>query len=177
MQYPYQIQSAQAYYNAYKSSVENPEAFWADIAAHFTWQKPWNKVLTWNFAEPSVKWFIGGRVNITENCLDRHIAENGNTPAIIWEPNNPNEANRTITYSQLLLQVNQLAQVLINNGVKKGDRVCIYMGMIPELAIALLACARVGAVHSVVFGGFSAQSISDRIKDAQADFVITCDGA
>jgi len=177
MSYPYQIQSAQAYYHAYKSSVENPEAFWADIAAHFTWQKPWNKVLTWNFAEPSVKWFIGGRVNITENCLDRHIAENGNTPAIIWEPNNPNEANRTITYSQLLLQVNQLAQVLINNGVKKGDRVCIYMGMIPELAIALLACARVGAVHSVVFGGFSAQSISDRINDAQADFVITCDGA
>jgi acetyl-CoA synthetase len=173
----YQISSLEQYHQAYKKSVDDPEGFWADVASQFLWHKKWDKVLEWNFREPSIKWFAGGKLNITENCLDRHIANLGDTPAIIWEPNDPNELTRTLTYSDLLFRVKQFAHVLKNNGVKKGDRVCIYMGMIPELAIAVLACARIGAIHSVVFGGFSAQSISDRLQDAQAKFVITCDGA
>jgi acetyl-CoA synthetase len=147
-----------------------------DIASQFLWRKKWDKVLTWNFKEPKVKWFEGGKLNITENCLDRHVANLGDNPAIIWEPNNPNEHTRTITYTELLFKVKQFSHVLKNNGVKKGDRICIYMGMVPELAIAVLACARIGAIHSVVFGGFSAQSIADRLQDAQGKFVITCDG-
>jgi len=134
-------------------------------------------VLEWNFTEPNVKWFIGGKLNITENCLDRHLGTLGSTPAIIWEPNDPEEHHRVLTYRDLYNKVIQFANVLKNNGVKKGDRVCIYMGMIPELAIAVLACARIGAIHSVIFGGFSAQSIADRLYDAQAEYVITCDGA
>ena len=177
MSYPYQIKNIEAYHEAYKNSIENPEKFWGDIAEHFFWRKKWDKVLEWNFKEPSIKWFQGGKLNITENCLDRHLNTMGDTPAIIWEPNNPEEQHRTITYKQLHHKVCQFAQVLINNGVKKGDRVCIYMGMIPELAIAVLACARIGAIHSVIFGGFSAQSIADRLEDAQATFIITCDGA
>jgi acetyl-CoA synthetase len=133
--------------------------------------------LEWNFKDPKVEWFKGGQLNITENCLDRHLATRGNQPAIIWEPNDPNEEHRIITYHQLHTKVCQFTQVLINNGVKKGDRVCIYMGMIPELAIAVLACARMGAIHSVIFGGFSAQSIADRLEDAKATCIITCDGA
>jgi len=164
--YPYQIASLEQYHEVYKKSVEDPEGFWAEIASHFSWRKPWDKVLSWNFKTPEVKWFEGGKLNITENCLDRHIDKLGDTPAIIWEPNNPGSASRTITYRELLFKVKQFANVLKNNGVKKGDRVCIYMGMIPELAIALLACARIGAIHSVIFGGFSARSISDRLQDA-----------
>jgi acetyl-CoA synthetase len=133
--------------------------------------------LEWNFKDPKVEWFKGGQLNITENCIDRHLATRGNQPAIIWEPNDPNEEHRIITYHQLHTKVCQFTQVLINNGVKKGDRVCIYMGMIPELAIAVLACARMGAIHSVIFGGFSAQSIADRLEDAKATCIITCDGA
>jgi acetyl-CoA synthetase len=133
--------------------------------------------LEWNFKEPKIEWFKGGKLNITENCLDRHIATRGDQPALIWEPNAPDEHNRTLSYKILLEKVCQFAHVLKNNGVKKGDRVCIYMGMIPELAISVLACARIGAIHSVVFGGFSAQSISDRLQDAQAEFIVTCDGA
>jgi len=177
MAYPYQITSLEAYKEAYQQSIDNPEAFWADVAENFTWKKKWDKVLDWNFTEPSVKWFSGAQLNITENCLDRHIAEYGNTPALIWEPNDPTEKNRLLTYSKLLERVCQFGQVLKNNGVKKGDRVCIYMGMIPELAIVTLACARIGAIHSVIFGGFSAQSIADRLYDAQAEFIVTCDGA
>jgi acetyl-CoA synthetase len=177
MSYPYQIKSLEAYHTAWKKSVEDPEGFWGDIASHFQWKKPWNKVLDWNFREPSVKWFDGAQLNITENCIDRHLTDKANQPAIIWEPNNPNDQQRILTYSQLHLKVNQFAHVLKNNGVKKGDRVCIYMGMIPELAIAVLACARIGAIHSVIFGGFSAQSIADRLQDAKAEFIITCDGA
>ena len=128
-------------------------------------------------SEPKVEWFKGAQLNITENCLDRHLENNGNTPAIIWEPNNPVESHRIITYKELHKKVCDFSQVLINNGIKKGDRVCIYMGMIPELAIAVLACARIGAIHSVIFGGFSAQSIADRVQDAHAEFIITCDGA
>lgn len=177
MAVPYQIRSIDQYNMAYAYSKANPEEFWAGVAEHFEWQKKWDKVLSWNFEEPSVKWFEGGKLNITENCLDRHAATQGDKPAIIWEPNDPEDHHRVITYKDLLHKVNQFANVLKNNGIKKGDRVCLYMGMIPELAIAVLACARIGAVHSVIFGGFSAQSIADRIQDAQACAVITCDGA
>lgn len=177
MSYPYQIKSLEQYRETYARSIETPEAFWGEIADHFVWHRKWDKVLEWNFTEPRVRWFSGGQLNITENCLDRHLAENADTPAIIWEPNDPEEHHRILTYRDLHFKVNQFANVLRNNGVKKGDRVCIYMGMVPELAIAVLACARIGAVHSVVFGGFSAQSIADRIDDAQAEYVITCDGA
>lgn len=173
----YQITSLEQYHRDYKKSVEDPEGFWSNIASQFLWKKKWDTVLSWNFKEPSVKWFAGGKLNITENCLDRHIANLGDSPAIIWEPNDPKEATRTLTYSELLFKVKQFSNVLKNNGIKKGDRVCIYMGMVPELAVAVLACARLGAIHSVVFGGFSAQSIADRLQDAQARFVITCDGA
>ncbi|MBP6427768.1 MAG: acetate--CoA ligase, partial [Bacteroidia bacterium] len=165
------------YHSAYKKSIENPEKFWEEIAETFYWTKKWNNVLEWNFSEPKIKWFEGGQLNITENCLDRHIEKLGNTPAIIWEPNDPEEHHRVLTYKELLFKVKQFSNVLKNNGVQKGDRVCIYMGMIPELAIAVLACARIGAVHSVVFGGFSAQSIADRLLDAKAEYIVTCDGA
>jgi len=177
MSYPYQIKNLEGYHEAYKKSIQNPDAFWGEVAAHFTWHKKWNKVSTWNFKDPSIHWFEGGKLNITENCLDRHLNTMGDKPAIIWEPNDPAEQHRILTYKQLHLKVCQFAQVLYNNGVKKGDRVCIYMGMIPELAIAVLACARIGAIHSVIFGGFSAQSIADRLDDAKANFIITCDGA
>ena len=177
MSYPFQIKSYEEYQKMYQDSIDHPEQFWNDIAEHFLWRKKWDKVLEWNFTSPDVKWFINGKLNITENCLDRHLTDRGDTPAIIWEPNDPNEAKRTLTYNQLHEQVCRFAQVLRNNGIQKGDRVCIYMGMVPELPIALLACARIGAIHSVIFGGFSAQSISDRLQDAQAGFIITCDGA
>jgi acetyl-CoA synthetase len=177
MAYPYQIKNFEEYQQAYHQSVVDPEGFWANVADHFMWRRKWDKVLEWNFTEPNVKWFQGGKLNITENCLDRHLGTLGNTPAIIWEPNDPEERHRILTYRELYNKVCQFSNVLKNNGVKKGDRVCIYMGMIPELAIAVLACARIGAIHSVVFGGFSAQSIADRIQDAQCNLVITCDGA
>ena len=177
MSYPFQIKSFDEYKAVYKKSVDDPEGFWGDVASSFFWRKKWDKVLEWNFTEPNVKWFIGGKLNITENCLDRHLGTLGSTPAIIWEPNDPEEHHRVLTYRDLYNKVIQFANVLKNNGVKKGDRVCIYMGMIPELAIAVLACARIGAIHSVIFGGFSAQSIADRLYDAQAEYVITCDGA
>lgn len=177
MNYPYQLQSAEAYRAAYQKSIQDPEGFWADIADNFTWQKKWDKVLDWNFKEPKIEWFKGGQLNITENCLDRHLATRGNEPAIIWESNDPNEHHRVLTYQELHFKVQQFANVLLNNGVQKGDRVCIYMGMIPELAIATLACARIGAIHSVIFGGFSAQAIADRLDDAGAEFIVTCDGA
>jgi acetyl-CoA synthetase len=177
MSYPYQIKSLEEYRQAYQKSVEQPEAFWSEVAENFQWRKKWDKVLEWNFKEPDVKWFINGKLNITENCIDRHLKTLGDKPALIWEPNNPEERVRTVTYSRLHKRVCQFAQVLKNNGVKKGDRVCIYMGMIPELAYAVLGCARIGAIHSVIFGGFSAQSIADRLEDAKAEYIVTCDGA
>ncbi len=177
MSYPYQIKNLAGYHEAYQKSIQDPDTFWGEVATHFTWHKKWDKVSAWNFKDPSIQWFVGGKLNITENCLDRHLATMGDKPAIIWEPNDPAEQHRILTYKQLHLKVCQFAQVLLNNGVKKGDRVCIYMGMIPELAIAVLACARIGAIHSVIFGGFSAQSIADRLDDAKANFIITCDGA
>lgn len=171
------IRTFDEYQIAYKKSVEDPEGFWAEIAQEFQWRKPWTKTLQWNFEEPSIKWFVGGKLNITENCLDRHLIERGDQPAIIWEPNDPHETGTTLTYRMLHDQVCRFANVLKRNGVVKGDRVCIYMPMVPELAIAVLACARIGAVHSVVFGGFSAQSIADRINDAQCKLIVTSDGA
>ena len=177
MAYPYQIKSLEEYKEAWKKSIEQPEAFWDEIASHFQWRKKWDKTLEWNFKEPNIKWFIGGKLNITENCIDRHLKELGDKPAIIWEPNHPDERARIVTYNRLHKRVCQFAQVLKNNGVKKGDRVCIYMGMVPELAYAVLGCARIGAIHSVIFGGFSAQSIADRLEDAKAEFIVTADGA
>lgn len=177
MHYPYQISSYEQYKQAYKKSVEDPEGFWSDVAGHFYWRKRWDKLLEWDFKDYNVKWFQGGKLNITENCLDRHLGMMGNKPAIIWEPNDPDEHHRILTYRELHTKVVQFCNVLKNNGVQKGDRVCIYMGMVPELAIAVLACARMGAIHSVIFGGFSAQSIADRLWDANAEFVVTCDGA
>jgi acetyl-CoA synthetase len=170
------ISSFEEYEQVYKKSVEQPEEFWAGIAENFQWKKKWDKVLDWNFTEPNVKWFEGAKLNITENCLDRHLDTLGDKPAIIWEANDPNEDHRVLTYKQLHAKVCQFANVLKNNGVKKGDRICVYMPMVPELAIAILACARIGAIHSVVFGGFSAQSIADRINDATCSIVITTDG-
>ena len=177
MSYPYQLTSLEAYQKAYQKSVENPDAFWAEIAENFIWHRKWDEVLNWNFNEPKIEWFKGGKLNITENCLDRWAESQPETPAIIWEANEPGEAGRIITYKELHFKVSQFAHVLKNNGAKKGDRICIYMPMVPELAIAVLACARIGAIHSVVFGGFSAQSVSDRIQDAQCNIVVTADGA
>lgn len=175
--YPYQIKSLEDYHEQYKRSIENPVEFWSDIASHFVWMKKWDQVLNWNFNEANVRWFDGGKINITQNCIDRHLEFDAEKPAIIWEANDVNEAHRIITYRDLHVQVCLFANVLKKNGISKGDRVCIYMGMIPELAIAVLACARIGAIHSVIFGGFSAQSIADRLEDAKAEFIVTCDGA
>ena len=177
MDYPYQIKSFEQYKSDYKKSVDDPEGFWGAVADNFLWKKKYDKVVEWNFTEPKIEWFKGGRLNITENCIDRHLPTMADKPAIIWEPNNPEERVRVVTYARLHKRVCQVAQMLINNGVKKGDRVCIYMGMVPELAYAMLGCARIGAIHSVIFGGFSAQSIADRLEDAKAEFIITCDGA
>ncbi len=177
MSYPFQITSLEQYHAEYNKSINDPEAFWASVGEHFVWRKKWDRVLKWNFKEPRIEWFAGARLNITENCIDRHLEKLGDQPAIIWEPNNPEERTRVVTYNRLHKRVCQFAQVLKNNGVKKGDRVCIYMGMVPELAYAVLGCARIGAIHSVIFGGFSAQSIADRLEDAKAEYIVTCDGA
>lgn len=170
------IDSFLQYEKEYNFSITNPEQFWAEKAGYFDWRKKWDNVLEWEFNSPSVKWFVNGKLNITENCLDRHLKTRGSQAAIIWEPNNPKEKSITITYSELYDSVCKFANVLKNIGVRKGDRICLYMPMVPELAIAVLACARIGAIHSVVFAGFSATSLSDRINDAQASFVITSDG-
>ncbi len=177
MSYPYQIRSKAQYDAEYQKSVTDPEGFWAGVAGNFLWRKRWDKVLEWNFKEPKIEWFKGAKLNITENCLDRHLGIWGDKPAIIWEPNDPEEHHRVLSYRELHFKVVQFANALKNNGVKKGDRVCIYMGMVPELAIATLACARIGAIHSVIFGGFSAQSIADRLQDAHAEYIVTGDGA
>jgi acetyl-CoA synthetase len=170
------INSFDDYKRVYAYSVAEPENFWAEVAETFYWQKKWDSVLDWNFTEPNVKWFSGAKLNITENCLDRHLNHNADKVAMLWEPNDPEEHYRSFTYKELHFKVVQFANVLKNNGAKKGDRICIYMPMVPELAIAVMACARIGAIHSVVFGGFSAQSIADRINDAQCNLVITADG-
>lgn len=167
------ITSFEHYQHQYKASIENPEAFWSTEAEAFVWKKKWDRVLDWNFTDPKVEWFVGGQLNITENCLDRHLTSNGDQVAFYWEPNDPGEKAVQITYRQLHEQVCKFANVLKKNGVKKGDRVCIYMPMVLELTIAVLACARIGAVHSVVFGGFSANALADRIRDCTCKVVIT----
>ena len=170
------IRTFEDYQREYKKSVDQPEAFWAEQAESFVWKKKWDKVLNWNFKEPKVEWFVNGKLNITENALDRHLATRANQVAILWEPNEPSEAAVKITYKELHEKVCQFANVLKAHGVKKGDRVCLYMPMVPELAIACLASARLGAIHSVVFAGFSANALADRINDAKATVVVTSDG-
>ena len=170
------ITSFDEYKEEYQKSVDNPEAFWAGHADSFIWKKKWDKVLDWNFSGPDVKWFEGGELNITENCLDRHLEERGDKVAILWEPNEPGEAAIKLTYKELHAKVCEFANVLKAQGVQKGDRVCMYMPMVPELAIACLATARIGAIHSVVFAGFSAQALSDRVNDAEARVILTSDG-
>jgi len=177
MSYTYQVQTAAEYEAAYARAMENPEGFWAEIAATFRWKKPWKTVLDWEFRSPSVRWFDGGTLNITENALDRQVEAHPDRVALLWEPNDPREAAVSWTYRELLARVEAYCHLLTARGIAKGDRVCIYMGMIPDLAVAVLACARIGAVHSVIFGGFSAESIADRVLDAQATALITCDGA
>ncbi|MDP5170407.1 MAG: acetate--CoA ligase [Bacteroidia bacterium] len=172
----HRIESFEEYQTLYRQSVENPEGFWAEVASTFYWQKPWDKVLQWDFRDLNVRWFDGAKLNITENCLDRHLETRGDQVAYIFEPNEPNEASKTFTYKQLHSEVCRMANVLKNNGIEKGDRVCLYMPMVPELAIAVLACARIGAVHSVVFAGFSAQALADRINDASCKMIICSDG-
>lgn len=171
------IQSFDEYKKTYQQSVENPEAFWADVAEDFVWRKKWTKVLEYDFHKPEVKWFTGAKLNITENCLDRHISTKGDQTALIWEPNDPKDESKKFTYKQLLEHVSYVANMLKSQGIKKGDRVCIYMPMIPELAFAVLACARIGAVHSVVFAGFSSGSLVDRINDSKCKLILTADGA
>jgi len=170
------ITTFEEYKKEYAKSINNPEAFWEEKANNFTWQKKWDTVLQWDFTKPEIKWFEEGKLNITENCLDRHLEKRGNQTAIKWVANNPKEAIRNISYKELHAEVCKFANVLKNNGVKKGDRICLYMPMVPELAIAVLACARIGAIHSVVFAGFSAKSLSDRINDANCNILITADG-
>lgn len=171
-----QIQTFSDYQVAYQKSVDEPEAFWDSIAREFVWRKGWERVVDWDFYIPTVRWFTGGKLNITENCLDRHQAARAGQTAIIWESNDPAEQSRHITYGDLFDAVCRTANMLRNLGVRKGDRVCIYMPMVPEVVFAMLACARIGAVHSVVFAGFSAGSLTDRINDAGCKWVITADG-
>ena len=174
----YHIQSLEQYHAAYKESVENPASFWNSIAENnFVWQKKWSNVLSSDFTTPEFKWFEGAQLNITENCIDRHLEKNGEKIAFIFEPNLPTDEGQTITYNELADRVNRLANVLKDKGVQKGDRVCIYLPMIVELPIALLACARIGAIHSVVFAGFSANALATRIMDSNCKVVITSDGA
>ncbi len=174
----YHIKHLEEYYQVYRKSVRNPEGFWEEIAEeHFVWRKKWDKVLEWDFTKPEVKWFQGAKLNITENCLDRHLPTRRDKTALLFEPNDPKEEAQHITYGQLHEKVCRMANVLKENGIKKGDRVCIYLPMIPELAISVLACARIGAIHSVVFAGFSANAVSTRINDCDCKMVITSDGS
>jgi acetyl-CoA synthetase len=172
-----QIRSFEEYEKAYEKSVKEPENFWADVANHFTWKKKWDRVLEWNFTEPDVKWFINGKLNITENCIDRHLPAKANDIAFYFEENEAGKPAQEITWQQLHDEVCRLANTLKKFGVAKGDRVCIYLPMVPQAVFALLACARIGAIHSVVFGGFSAQSLQDRINDSSCKLVLTSDGA
>ena len=165
------------YKEEYQKSIENPVAFWDGIANQFSWKQKWTKTLDWNFEEPNVKWFIDGKFNITENAIDRHLATKANKTAFIWEPNAVDADNRVITYQNLHDEVCKVANTLKSLGIKKGDRVCIYMPMIPEAVFAMLACARIGAIHSVVFAGFSASALAGRIQDSDCKIVLTTDGA
>lgn len=170
------IHTLSGYLYEYQKSVAQPEEFWARIADSFHWRKRWSKVLKWNFEKPDVKWFVDGKLNITENIFERHLFTIGDRPAIIWEANDPNEAGRTLTYWELFHEVNRFANALKSKGIGKGDKVIIYMPMVPEAAIAMLACARIGAVHSVVFAGFSSSALADRVNDCGAKAILTSDG-
>lgn len=173
----HQIKSLSEYTQAYDESISDPEGFWEEIADSFDWKERWDEVLRWDFEGPDVKWFLNGKLNITENALDRHLAERGDQVAILWEPNDPNEEHQSITFKALHEKVCRFSNALRANGVSKGDRVIIYMPMVPEAAVAMLACARVGAIHSVVFAGFSANALADRIVDCEAKMVLTSDGS
>lgn len=172
----YHIKTQEDYKAAYQHAIERPEEFWKGIADNYQWRKPWTTLLEWEFTTPNIKWFKGGKLNITENCLDRHLKDRADDIALIWEPNNPKEREVRLTYQELHDEVCRFANVLKKTGVKKGDRVAVYMPMIPELTIGVLACARIGAVHSVVFAGFSANALADRINDSQCVCVLTSDG-
>jgi len=171
------INSLEEYRKEYLKSVESPEEFWSDIAKTFLWKKGWGRVVDWNFNDLEIKWFEGGQLNMTENCLDRHLEDNGEKIAIIWEPNDPAESTIKYSYNELHQEVCRFSNVLKKNGAKKGDTICLYMPMVPELAIAVLACARIGAIHSVVFAGFSAKALADRINDASCSILVTADGS
>ena len=174
----YHIKHLEEYYQVYRKSVREPENFWAEVAEeHFMWRKKWHNVLSWDFSKPEIKWFEGAKLNITENCIDRHLRAKGDKTAIIFEPNSLDEEAQHITYNQLYERVCKMANVLKAQGVQKGDRVCIYLPMVPELAISLLACARIGAIHSVVFAGFSSSALATRINDSECKLVITSDGS
>ena len=174
----YQIKSLEDYFKVYRASVDDPKAFWGDLAReYFQWRAPWTEVLDYDFEAPSITWFKGAKLNITENCIDRHLKEKADQTAILYEANDPNEPAQHITYAQLAQSVNKMANVLKAQGVTKGDRVVIYLPMIPELAYTVLACARIGAVHSVVFAGFSATALATRINDCSAKLVVTADGS
>ncbi len=173
----YNINSLEKYFKVYRQSVNKPEKFWSKIAENnFTWYQKWDKVVEYDMQKAEFTWFRNGKLNITKNCIDRHLANKGDEKAIIFEPNNPDEPSRYYTYNDLYIEVSKLANVLREQGVKKGDRVCIYLPMIPELAFAVLACARIGAIHTVVFAGFSANALSSRINDCECKMVITADG-
>jgi len=173
----YKIENLENYFKMYKKSVREPRKFWDKIAdEHFTWYQKWEKVFDFDFQQAKFRWFIDAKVNITKNCIDRHLARRGDKTAIIFEPNNPDEAAQHISYNELYARVAKMANVLREQGINKGDRVCIYLPMIPELAIAVLACARIGAVHSVVFAGFSSSAVTTRINDCECKMVITSDG-
>jgi acetyl-CoA synthetase len=174
----YHIKSLEEYFKVYRNSVRDPEMFWSEIAEeHFTWRKSWDSVLEWDFDKPEIKWFDGAKLNITENCIDRHLLTKGDQTAILFEPNDPEEEAQHISYKELHQRVNKFANVLKANGVGKGDRVVIYLPMIPELSVALLACARIGAIHSVVFAGFSSTALATRINDCDAKMLLTSDGS
>jgi acetyl-CoA synthetase len=169
------ISSLSGYLHEYQKSIANPTEFWANVADSFYWRKKWDETLQWDFHKPQVEWFIGGKLNLTENIFERHLYLRGEQTALIWEPNDPNEKHIEYTYEELFSRVKKFANVLTSHAVKKGDRVAIYLPMVPELTIAMLACARIGAIHSVVFAGFSAQALADRINDAGAKILITAD--
>jgi acetyl-CoA synthetase len=170
------IKSFEAYQQQYAQSVADPESFWDGIAKQFEWKKPYRSICEWEFETPDVRWFEDGTLNITENCLDRHLADRGDQVALLWEPNDPSDPSRSFTYTELHAEVCRTANALKKQGAKKGDRIVIYMPMVAELAIALLACARIGAIHSVVFAGFSSHALANRINDAEASMVLTADG-
>jgi acetyl-CoA synthetase len=172
----HRIKTLSDYIHQYEKSIQDPETFWGEVAATFQWKKPWKKILSWDFEGPDVKWFEEAQLNITENIFERLLPTHGDKTAILWEPNNPDERPLKITYQELFQRTCQFSNALEAQGVQKGDRVIIYMPMIPEAAIAMLACARVGAIHSVVFAGFSATALADRINDCQAKMVLTADG-